>query len=39
MGAGLFYADGWTDMTKLVVDFRSFANEPKNVVKTSYNFC
>jgi len=24
-----FYADGWTDMTKLIVAFRNFANVPK----------
>jgi len=27
----LFHADGQTDMTKLTVAFRNFANEPKNV--------
>jgi len=29
VGAELFYADGWTDMTKLLVAFRKFANAPK----------
>ena len=29
VGAGLFYADGQTDMTKLIVAFRNFANAPK----------
>jgi hypothetical protein len=28
--AELFHADGQKDMTKLIVAFRSFANEPKN---------
>jgi hypothetical protein len=34
----LFHADGRTDMTKLTVAFRNFANEPKNVqiLTTSY---
>jgi hypothetical protein len=31
VGAELFHPDGRTDMTKLIVAFRSFANEPKNV--------
>ena len=30
VGAELFYADGRTDMTKLTVAFRNFANAPKN---------
>jgi len=30
VGAELFYADGWIDMTKLVVAYRNFANAPKN---------
>jgi hypothetical protein len=34
-GAELSHADGqtdrWTDMTKLIVAFRSFANVPKNL--------
>ena len=30
MGAELFHADGQTDMTKLIVVFRYFANAPKN---------
>jgi len=29
MGAELFHADGQTDMTKLVVAFRNFANAPR----------
>jgi hypothetical protein len=37
MGAELFRADGetdgQTDMTKLIVVFRNFANAPKNSVK------
>jgi hypothetical protein len=27
--AELFHADGWIDMTKLIVAFRNFANAPK----------
>jgi len=30
VGVELFHADGRTDMTKLIVVFRNFANEPKN---------
>jgi hypothetical protein len=29
VGAELFRADGQTDMTKLIIDFRNFANGPK----------
>ena len=29
MGAELFHADGQTEMTKLIVPFRNFANAPK----------
>jgi hypothetical protein len=29
VGAELFHADGQTDMTKLMVAFRNFANAPK----------
>jgi hypothetical protein len=29
----LFHADGQTDMTKLIVALRNFANAPKNVCK------
>jgi len=29
VGAGLLHADGQTDMTKLRVAFRNFANAPK----------
>ena len=29
MGAELFHVDGRTDMTKLIVAFRNFANAPK----------
>jgi hypothetical protein len=29
MGAELFYTDGRTDMTNLIVAFRNFANGPK----------
>jgi hypothetical protein len=30
MGAELFQADRQTDMTKLIIAFRNFANTPKN---------
>jgi hypothetical protein len=30
VGAELFHADGQTDMTKLIVAFRNFANAPNN---------
>ena len=30
VGAYLLHADGLTDMTKLLVAFRNFANSPKN---------
>jgi hypothetical protein len=30
VGVELFHADGQTDMTKLTVAFRNFANAPKN---------
>jgi len=29
VGTELFHADGWTDMTMLIVAFRNFANAPK----------
>jgi hypothetical protein len=29
-GAEMFYADGQTDITKLMVTFRNSANAPKN---------
>ena len=32
MGAKLFRADGQTDITKLIVAFRNFANAPKNTI-------
>ena len=32
VGAELFHADGRTDMTKLIVVFRNFANAPKTTV-------
>ena len=31
VGVELFHADTQTDITKLIVAFRSFTNEPKNV--------
>jgi hypothetical protein len=30
VGAELFHADGQTGVTRLIVDFRNFANPPKN---------
>jgi hypothetical protein len=30
VGAELFHADRWTDMTNLIVGVRNFANAPKN---------
>jgi hypothetical protein len=30
VGPELFHADGQTDITKLIVTFRNFANAPKN---------
>jgi hypothetical protein len=30
MGAELFHEDGQTDISKLIVAFRNFANAPKN---------
>jgi hypothetical protein len=32
VGAELFYADGRTNMTKLIFAFRNFANAPKKVM-------
>ena len=32
MGAELFPADGQTDMTKLIIALRSFANAPKDSI-------
>jgi len=32
MGAELFYADGRTDMTKLIVSLRNFVNAPVNIL-------
>jgi len=32
VGAELFHADGRTDMTKLLVTFRNYANASKNYV-------
>jgi hypothetical protein len=37
VGAELFHADRRTDMTKLIVAFRNFANAPKTVRPTFYN--
>jgi hypothetical protein len=39
VGAALFYADREeTDMTKLTVAFRNFANAPKNDLHDSHGF-
>ena len=32
VGAELFHVDGRTDMTKLVLAFRNFANAPRNQI-------
>ena len=37
VGAELFHADGRTDMTKLIVAFRNFANAPKKWL--FFRFC
>jgi len=29
VGAGMFHADGRTDITKVIIAFRDFANPPK----------
>ena len=39
MGAELFNADGQTDLTKLIVAFRNFANAPKNERRESRIVC
>ena len=33
-GAELFYADGRTDMTKLIVAFRNFTNAPNKATES-----
>jgi len=33
VGTKLFHTDGRTDMTKILVAFRNFANAPKNRVR------
>jgi hypothetical protein len=38
VGAELFHTDGQTDVTKLVVAFRNFANALKNTPVTSCKF-
>jgi hypothetical protein len=35
VGAEVFHADGQTDMTKLIIAFRKFANAPKKQWKIS----
>jgi len=37
VGAELLQADGLTDITKLIVAFRSFANESKTQIISPYN--
>jgi hypothetical protein len=36
VGVKLFYADGRTDITKLIVAFRNFANDPTNLSKSMH---
>jgi len=38
-GAALFYSDRQTDMTKLIVAFRYFANASKNIIILSPYVC
>jgi hypothetical protein len=38
LGAELFQTDGRTDMTKLIVAFRNFANLPNNVLYVISDF-
>jgi len=40
VGAELFHADGQTDVAKVIVAFRNFANAPKNysLVKKETSF-
>jgi hypothetical protein len=37
VGGELFHTDGQTDMSKLTIAFRNFANAPKKEQKTSNN--
>ena len=39
VGAKLFHADEWTDMTKLIVTFCNFTKAPKNVHYTRLVLC
>jgi len=36
LGVELFHADGRTDITRLIVAFRNFANAPKNAWSCTY---
>jgi len=38
VGIELFHADGQTDMAKLTVSFRNFANSPEKSMNTKYAF-
>jgi hypothetical protein len=38
VGADLLHADGLTDMTKLTVAFRNFANAPKKGKKKAHTY-
>ena len=38
VGAELFHADRWTDMTKPKAAFHSFANTPKSHISKGYSF-
>jgi hypothetical protein len=33
METKLYHADGWTDVSKLIITFRNFVNRPKNEAK------
>jgi len=39
VGAKLFHADVWTDMTKLIIAFLNFANAPKKDSDYEYVLC
>ena len=38
VGAELFHADGQTDVAKVIVTFRNFANAPRNDSSNRINF-
>ena len=38
VGAEYFHAGGHTDMTKVIVAFRNFANAPKTILYSKVNY-